>query len=78
MVDDKIPLTRFVSANWAGQAVAVNPTFVRCLVSSASGARPTVSIDIGDPEGIKVEGDLESVATSLGFTLTEHNKANRP
>jgi hypothetical protein len=76
-MSDKI-LIRFTMAGSGGRAVAVNPEFVRCLVASRSASHKTVAIEFGDEQApIEVEGDLETVATNLGFQLADVLSAGR-
>ncbi len=82
-MSDKI-LTKFTMAGSGGRAVAVNPKFVRCLVTSKASARSasyqSVEIELGDEQApIEGEGDLETVALRLGFQLVDaaHATNNR-
>ena len=74
-MSDKV-LTRFMMAGSGGRAVAVNPIFVRCLVTTKaslrSPSRQSVEIELGDEQApVEVEGDLETVAARLGFRLVD-------
>jgi len=77
MSDPKPMLAKFIVADSFGQkSIAINPEYVRYINATTENI---VAIDLGGTERVRVEGDLECVAKSLGFRLgvtTMHTRRN--
>ena len=56
-------LAKFTVAGAGGQIVVINPDYVRRITRQND---KTVSINLGDGDPIRVEGDIDYVAKLLG------------
>jgi hypothetical protein len=67
-------LAKFVVADSDGhQIVAINPDQVRCIFGPQHENDKVVSIDLGEGDPIRVEGDIDTAASRLGFQVPKGN-----
>jgi hypothetical protein len=64
-------LTTLQLADSAGQFVAVNPEYVRCVRTFHDEKANVVVIDFDAQHSVRVIGRLADVAASLGFLVNE-------